>query len=531
MNHVVWHILRKDMVRFRLHLALWCAILIGRVACAEWAGAPQDSALQAGAMSWVALLFLFNVHLVVRVLAEDSPLEEAAFWRTRPITGGQMMAAKAMFIAAWTVLLPAGVIAAAAIYYGFTGGEMLAVVAGQVVLHGFIGFVFMTAAAFFERVIASIVCFLLFGVFLSFTTAHRVTTDTVANFERNSLVVTRTILAGGFLLAGCGLAWWLVYRSRKRVLAAVVAITGLAAMKLTTTLWSWDCLSWVAVLNSKEPRPDAAYVVSLSQVESSGKSSINGVDYRWITAAIDEVGIAQNRITDAYPFQCSVVWPDGSKSPQKREHAFPRVQSVKTALHSLGIETVAFSRFPQREQTRLNLAQLGDAEFEKLKQANADWRGRVAAVTGRVEVKARLPLVRRASAEAGAYRIHITDLRIEGRDLTLVLSERSADLPRWMLGTWVSIEHFSMQRETYALINARRSEAIFPYGLGGDGGMNGGLFDYRRAALRFTGESKPGNASPEEWSAWLKDAELVRFQFVEEKRVMTDELVVPLTYR
>jgi hypothetical protein len=404
MKSPVWHVIKKDLARFRLHLALWCAILIGRVACAEWAGAPQDSALQAGAMSWAVLVFLFNVHLVVRVLAEDSPLKEAAFWRTRPITGGQMLAAKAMFIAAWTVLLPAGVIAAAAIYYGFTGGEMLAVVAGQVVLHGFIGLVFMTAAAFFERVIASVICFLLLGIFAQLATTIRVPTETVERFSPASLVVTKAILATGFLLAGCGAACWLVYRSRKRALATAVAVMGMAAMKLTTTLWSWDCLSWVAVLNSKEPRHDATYVVTLSQVDSSGKSNINGVNYHWITAAMDEAGVANGQITRPYRFEGRVEWPDGTTSLQNREDSTPREQNLDMMLRQLGIQPIATS--PYRNDTnKVFLAHLGDAEVEKIKETPATWRGKISSVTGRIKVKASIPLVNGANFQDGAYRL------------------------------------------------------------------------------------------------------------------------------
>jgi hypothetical protein len=86
-------------------------------------------------------------------------------------------------------------------------------------------------------------------------------------------------------------------------------------------------------------------------------------------------------------------------------------------------------------------------------------------------------------------------------------------------------------RAAFALVNSRRKEGMFSTNNEGGDRMRDGLFDFSWAKIQFSTDQTTTKLTPEEWSEWLKDAELVRFQFVEEKRVMTDELVVPLTYR
>ncbi|MFA6960328.1 MAG: hypothetical protein WC205_06235 [Opitutaceae bacterium] len=522
MNSTVWYIFKKDLVRFRLQLVVWCVLLVARVMCVEWAAEPEYTAQGSSAMMWVVLVFLFNVHLVVRVLAEDSPLKEAAFWRTRPIQGGQMLAAKVLFVTGWTVVLPAGVIAAAAIYYGFTPGEVLKVVAGQALLHGFIAWVFLAVTSFFQRVIASIFCFLLLGVFTQLAVGRRFTTETVATFVPASLVVTRTVVSVGLLLAGCGLAIWLVYRSRRRTMAAVVLAVGLAGMKLTASLWPWDGLGWVSVLKDKEPRADAGYVVTLAQAEASGRSSSNGVDYRLLNATFEESGLQPAEITCPYRFEGRVVWADGKESLQNREGPISPAYDVATVLRStFGVEEVPRSRYVRSGLATVTLAQLRDTEVDKLRQSPAEWRGRIASAVGRIAVKAKVSLRAGASAEEGAYRLVITEVVIGRDELEVKLTERRADFGDFI--TW--------QPEAFALINVRRKEALLETGGGSGGGMSGGLFKYSRSNIRFSTELKSRKLTPAELADWLKDAELVRFQFQEDRRVITEKMVVPLMYR
>lgn len=520
MNSSVRHILVKDMVRFRLHLALWCGLLVGRVMCAEWAGERQYSALEASAMMWPVAVFLFGVTLVVRVLAEDSPLKEAAFWRTRPISGGQMLAAKVIFIAGWTVLLPALVIAAATMYHGFTAGEFLAVVAGQVVLHGFIGVVFLTASAFFQRVFPSVICFLLFGVFTQLAAGRWGATETVATFERASLVATRTVLASGFFLAACGLATWSVYRSRRRGMAAVVLVARLVAMKLMASLWPWDGLGWVAALTKKDPVADSRSVVELAQANSSGLRNVNGVDYHEFSAALKESSLLPGEIAWPFRVEGEVVWPDGTVSLQNREEALAPAYDFTAALHSIGIEGVPHMRYARGAETTIIVAQLRDAEFEKLRRTPAEWRGRIAFLVGRIDVKTRIPLMTGTRMDGGAYRLAVTNVVVERDALKVKLIERRAD----------TRESVVRLPQRYALINARRKEAILATGAGGVRSMNGGLFEYSREEMQFSALSGPSKLTPEEWADWLNDAELVQFQFREERRVSTAETTMPLTY-
>lgn len=531
MNHPIWHIIKKDLVRFRLELAIWCVLLVARVtAGADWSSDPQDSGREAVAVFWVVAVFLFNVHLVVRVLAEDSPLKETAFWRTRPISGGQMLAAKAIFLGSWTLLLPAAVMAAAGFAHGFTVGEVLGVMAGQLVLHGFIGVAFLAITAFFQRVIASVFCFLLLGFFMQLAAGPgpRAATATRATFESASLAATRTGLAAGCLLAGCGIAVWLVYRSRRRTIAALLLVAGIAGVNATTSFWTVDFLGWVPALSRSEPRMDERYQAVVTQTQSSGRSIINGVSHRSVFATMKWSGLAPGEVCVPYRVEGRVVWPDGVELVQNHEERLATTCDLAAALKALGMKSGTRSPF-LGEGDGVMLAELLETDYDKLKRAPAEWRGRISVRVGRVEPEARVPLRPGVLIEQGATRITVAELNMDRDQLRVKIQIRQPDLPKWVRERRRNGVLPPWQSASYALINERRSEAAMANGGGGGDSTNDGFLSVSRREVNFVGMQGGREYGPVAWVEWLKEAELVKFRFIEERRVIVDARV-PLTY-
>ncbi|HTB62037.1 MAG TPA: hypothetical protein VK737_00500 [Opitutales bacterium] len=129
--NLVWHILKKDLQRLGPFLVMLAAVLlfkaeflrivwelkaegilnggvlfqnlptplngldaIGMITSIEL-GSRLKNLLLGFSCSWD---FIFLMLLVFAVLLDDSPLGEKSFWRTRPIAGWQMFAAKAIFV-------------------------------------------------------------------------------------------------------------------------------------------------------------------------------------------------------------------------------------------------------------------------------------------------------------------------------------------------------------------------------------------------------------------------------------------------
>ena len=123
--NTIWHIVKKDLRRFRAPIALMALILIVKAALLGWVlthelwlpvalNSPDAlerisrifSNIELARMAGDFLLisdFWILIFLVMGILLEDPPSGERSFWRTRPISSWQMLAAKALslFLVSW----------------------------------------------------------------------------------------------------------------------------------------------------------------------------------------------------------------------------------------------------------------------------------------------------------------------------------------------------------------------------------------------------------------------------------------------
>lgn len=536
MNSPVWHILKKDLRRFLPLLSLWCVALVARVSLPGLFSGREFSAASGVPVLSAMLVMLLNAHLVVRLLAEDSPLKEAAFWRMRPVTGRQMITAKLLFIAAWTLILPVVVMVAAGRAYGFTAEECVAVAAGQLLLHAVIGGLFLMVSIFTQRVWASVLGLWLLlmvgGVLFSSLYIGRVRGGVgvpgTAEFDAVSLMLSRGVVAGVVLLAACSIAIGLVYRERRRVAAAATVIVAAAGMKLTVAAWSWDYLGWMPVLQRCEAQVDSRYTGVLTNATTSGRSTIDDVTYRQVFASIKWSGLTPENVCVIYRAEGDVVWPDGGKTQQG--YAFPSASGydLTGGLKALGVAAPRISRYHQRD-SGVTLVQLNETDMARLKRAPAEWRGRLSAAIGKLEPEFRVPLRAGGSIKRGATQVSIAELEFDRDQVKLKIQERRPDLPKWTLGGMQPGAFGGWAPQMYALINTHRNEALLSSGGGGGGGSNDGFLSFRKSQVSFSSSDRGPSFNREEWVEWLGEAELVRFRFVEERRVAVDAQV-PITY-
>jgi hypothetical protein len=115
----VLHLIGHDLRTHRRFLLAWAAIVIAHplVAMLPWSGRPLAATLGPAVLLVVARLIVGTV-VLGPILQQDSPIDDRAFWRTRPIAIGEMAAAKLTLAAMLFVLLPLVVVLTVAVAVG-----------------------------------------------------------------------------------------------------------------------------------------------------------------------------------------------------------------------------------------------------------------------------------------------------------------------------------------------------------------------------------------------------------------------------
>lgn len=149
--NLVWRIVAKDFLRLRGRLAAWLAVLGAKYVLGFWllsAAEVSDRTLTSlqGVVGGLVFVDLALTWLLAALLVhEDAVAGSAAFWRTRPISGARLLAAKAIGVAGF-LILPA-VLAAVPwwVACGLTSGQTAGAALEVVVVQGVV--VLLAAAA------------------------------------------------------------------------------------------------------------------------------------------------------------------------------------------------------------------------------------------------------------------------------------------------------------------------------------------------------------------------------------------------
>ena len=114
---LILHLVRKDFRRIRVILAIWYPILILSVVLdakidlfldgrgpAQEVGTPSSAELNLAVFVLVGLLVVFfdllmRAAIVSKLVHDDATVGSTAFWLSRPITGGTLLASKAILLA------------------------------------------------------------------------------------------------------------------------------------------------------------------------------------------------------------------------------------------------------------------------------------------------------------------------------------------------------------------------------------------------------------------------------------------------
>lgn len=123
---LILHLVRKDFRRARVLLGIWCPILILSVVLdtkielfldgrgpAQDVGTPSSAELDFAVVVLAGLMVIFldllmRAAIVSKLVHDDATVGSTAFWLSRPITGGTLLASKAILLA--LSMIPAAIV-------------------------------------------------------------------------------------------------------------------------------------------------------------------------------------------------------------------------------------------------------------------------------------------------------------------------------------------------------------------------------------------------------------------------------------
>jgi hypothetical protein len=183
MNFLPWNIVRKDFRLTRNYLVVWWGILAAGAIITIWnlnqimqypnqfyQTAQRGLVLEYSQLNAEELPYLSNwlvlgldtvllVVIVDLIFKSDSPIDERAEWRTRPVSGVAVLRAKLLYLGLFCYLVPWAIQTVERLYLGGDGADCLRGLGHFVVLQSLIIAIIASAAVLFQRTFMGLLVF------------------------------------------------------------------------------------------------------------------------------------------------------------------------------------------------------------------------------------------------------------------------------------------------------------------------------------------------------------------------------------
>ncbi len=254
---LVWHIIWKDIRRLHWLLVLWGGVILLQFAAWRVAGGDLKVGGELGVVDFVVALWVLHLviaWLLVPQLLQDDPVRDPrAAWRTRPISGGRLLAAKIGGMLLMLGLWPSVMTVLWWVEFGFGPGEIVRAVAVNTVgMIMFTGLALMVAvltdsfARFIAWSLVVVVAVILGGLLLA--VGMPVEGEGAVSA---AILLTRASLAGGVVYAVVVAVVAVQFLTRRAVLARGIAIGGALVAAALVQGWPWSAAEMEARLGGR----------------------------------------------------------------------------------------------------------------------------------------------------------------------------------------------------------------------------------------------------------------------------------------
>lgn len=280
--NLIWHLVKKDLRRTRIPLALYAAFVVTKlVLAALLVGALElDRFRELFDYLKIAVMaeFAIGYVLVAAIVQEDPLVGTTAFWMTKPISGIRLLAAKLIVLATGLVLLPLVLTLPWWFHCGFGLPDLPQLIGGLLVPQTILlllGLPFAVLTRNLSRYLAcTLVTVLVWFVFVVNLAGRSLSRDRElllglgAAETRNLIVIAITI---GSVIA----AVVYQYRTRRSPRSAAIVVIGFVLATLVLGIWRWD---WSPLWKASSPlsRLGAAVQLEFQSAELRTASPVTG---------------------------------------------------------------------------------------------------------------------------------------------------------------------------------------------------------------------------------------------------------------
>jgi hypothetical protein len=551
MNHMR-HILTKDLRRLRWSVIGWCAVVGARTfidtAGADIALGGWGPQLGIGELSGLlALIYMLLLAFLVSRLVHDEPLVgRDAFWITRPIAPGALMAAKLVFAALFFLFVPliGGVTIAAA--FGTGAGDIARTIPvfalNQVVLVMLLMTLAAVTPSLTRYVLAIVGAIVAFVVLIASTVLVSLLSGRIGDGSDVGVPDPTPAVVGGTLTVLIALAV-ISYQYRTRRLGRALAIAGIGVVVLFVVpeRWAWSFAAQPRAEIAAAPQDTPVLAVSLDggrprvsdaftfRRRTSGRKEI--ATHAIVTGVPPEFNVRTIAARSRLELPGGVVLQTGGNSNEARAgisggSIAGRGLSVEATLGGVRLLTRSDAMDRLSSEQWPVLLRVDEGDFVRYRGEPGRLIANLDLIFERAIVRAALPLADGATTDIGVMRVSIVRVIRRATGCTVLLRRSSVE------------SLFSVPRYRdfiYVLRNQTRREAAGSdvQLLSQDGFRTGGFlmsfmslphvggrgFVLEQYELQFPARAQPDSARVDLDAPWLAGSELLIMEAIPAGRI------------
>jgi hypothetical protein len=314
--NLTWHIVKKDLVRMRLHLLLWAVLLGSQVFVSG-----RLLSIRSVNLTWftgtgmllnlLAAVTLIICFIMTAALVLDDPLAGAdMFWVTRPISGGRLLRAKLIAAVLMFGLLPVLFWLPWWLYCDFSAGEVGRAAARVLCVQALAVVPAFTLASLVGQtgrfvLFSALVAVAAWVALLNFVTwgGYQILSP--------DLLQSRLLLAAGLSVAGGAMVVCGQYLARRFVPSVAILTIGAAAAAAIMLWWPWNFVNLRSENGEQMARSDRISA-EIQEVRIAALANTPGPEDIGVLIQILFKGVPDDVSVSSGLADVELRWPDGS---------------------------------------------------------------------------------------------------------------------------------------------------------------------------------------------------------------------------
>jgi hypothetical protein len=531
MNLII-HQLRKDLLRTRWLILLWCLVLVLRFALVGANNDPSDNAWQITYQLLTTLTTLLDALLILvivpLVIQQEPLLGTTAFWLTRPLSRSTLFASKTLFVSV-LLILPIVVQSTVLLANGVTLREVALSIPWLLITQlcwiVSVAVVAVLTPSFGRFAIGMVIYLIILFVLTYIFQIARIFGNVNAFMATApSLTDSRSLVSASWTIALGAIVLFAQYLWRKPILGGAFAVAALLGPIFIEQFWPWNFLKPpVNFVHADAIVPSALTLGLEKHVDAFDSASFRGgLPKKAVQGTIDFGGITDAGTIKISQVDSSLKTATGVPVPTTEPNQNTVFSSSlnRSALETaLGVPLINTS-VGRGGQQQMQLFTLENAEYLKVREQPLQYDGTAHGIIYKYASTAELPLQKGAEFRRGSQRLTLTGILHQPDGVDITAREQDVQLPLSLRSDQDVVETGLGRRGyvAYALVNRKLKQAVMEK-QNNFGGMyrifssTGTPLIHTPLMIGFGPENNNDWPVPID-ETWLKDAVLVRLEMV-----------------